>query len=57
MSIVFKYDLGKDSSDKKVIFDSGIQLNMDLFGLLLGHGGLQNNLHQNDIPPIQWWNQ
>ena len=38
MSIVFKYDLRKGSSDKKVIFDSSIQPNVDLIGLLCGGG-------------------
>ena len=51
MSIVFKYDLGKGSSDKKVIFDSGVQPNMDLIGLV-GDGGSRNRICTKMIYPL-----
>ena len=51
MSIVFKYDFGKGSSDKKVIFYSGVQPNMDLIGLL-GGGGSRNRICTKMIYPL-----
>ena len=51
MSIVFKYDLGKGLSDKKVIFDSGVLPNVDLIGLL-GGGGSRNRICTKTIYPL-----